>query len=79
MLVPLDPAQLLVQPPVNQTCDKCPAKATVRFLLLTGDLVFCDHHTREYEPKIAELAIARSVEGASPSEQISTRSESEVN
>jgi hypothetical protein len=38
-------------------CDRCGAGAQVRAILSTGgELLFCGHHAREYEPKLKEMA-----------------------
>lgn len=38
-------------------CDRCGAAAQVRAVLSTGgELLFCNHHAREYEPKLKEMA-----------------------
>jgi Zn ribbon nucleic-acid-binding protein len=37
-------------------CDRCSAAAKVRALLPSGgELLFCGHHAREYEPKLKEM------------------------
>lgn len=38
-------------------CDSCGAQAFVRAILLDGDLLFCGHHGKAYEAKLAEVAI----------------------
>lgn len=35
-------------------CDRCGAIAKARFLLDSGDLVFCGHHGREYNMALTE-------------------------
>jgi hypothetical protein len=38
-------------------CDRCGAAAQVRAILPTGgELFFCGHHAREYEPKLKAMA-----------------------
>jgi hypothetical protein len=37
-------------------CDRCGAQAYVRVILAAGDLLFCAHHGRRYEPKLREVA-----------------------
>lgn len=37
----------------HDRCDRCCAQAQRRFQLVTGDLVFCDHHAREYGEALA--------------------------
>jgi hypothetical protein len=38
-------------------CDRCGAQAYVRVLLASGgELLFCAHHARRYEPKLKALA-----------------------
>lgn len=37
-------------------CDRCGAQAYVRVILGSGDLLFCAHHGREFEPKLREVA-----------------------
>lgn len=41
----------------NDICDRCGAKAYVRALLGTGELLFCAHHGREHAKALAEVAI----------------------
>jgi hypothetical protein len=36
-------------------CDRCGAQAKNRFILDSGDLVFCGHHTNEYKDKLEEI------------------------
>ena len=37
-------------------CDRCGAAAQMRAVLPNGgELLFCGHHGREYEPKLKEL------------------------
>lgn len=33
-------------------CDRCGAPARVRVLLATGELVFCGHHAKAFEPAL---------------------------
>lgn len=41
----------------SDRCDRCGAQAYVRVLLPTGgELLFCAHHARKYEPRLRELA-----------------------
>ena len=41
----------------SDRCDRCGAQAYVRVLLATGgELLFCAHHARKYEPQLRELA-----------------------
>lgn len=54
------PVNALVKQPeltLADRCDRCGAQAFVRALLLAGDLLFCAHHGREYNEKLAEQAI----------------------
>jgi hypothetical protein len=39
-------------------CDRCGARAYVRILLPSGlELLFCAHHTRQYAPALARIAV----------------------
>ena len=38
-------------------CDRCGAQARVRVVLATGDLLFCAHHAKAYEPKLKDTAL----------------------
>lgn len=47
--------------PLNSSdrCDRCGAQAYVRVVLGSGsELLFCSHHGRKYEAKLAEIAVA---------------------
>jgi hypothetical protein len=33
-------------------CDRCGAQARVRVVLASGDLTFCAHHAKAYEPSL---------------------------
>ena len=35
-------------------CDRCGAAGKSRFILESGELIFCGHHTREYEDSLLE-------------------------
>jgi hypothetical protein len=37
-------------------CDRCGAQAYVRVTMEAGELNFCAHHAREYEPRLRALA-----------------------
>lgn len=38
-------------------CDRCGAQAYVRVTLMSGgELLFCAHHARRFEPKLREMA-----------------------
>lgn len=38
-------------------CDRCGAQAYVRVMLESGgELIFCLHHAREYEPRLREMS-----------------------
>jgi hypothetical protein len=38
-------------------CDRCGAQAYVRVMLESGgELTFCAHHAREYEPRLKAIA-----------------------
>ncbi len=38
-------------------CDRCGAAAKLRALLPSGgELLFCGHHAREFEPRLREMA-----------------------
>ena len=39
-------------------CDRCGAQARVRVTLASGELLFCSHHAKEYEPALRETALA---------------------
>ena len=51
-----------VTPPAPTTltnadrCDRCGAQARVRVVLASGDLLFCAHHAKAYEPTLREQA-----------------------
>jgi len=34
---------------MNYYCDRCGVAAKARFVLESGDLLFCGHHTNEYK------------------------------
>lgn len=36
-------------------CDRCGAQAKNRFVLWSGDLLFCAHHGREFGPTIVAI------------------------
>jgi hypothetical protein len=36
-------------------CDRCGAQAYVRVTIEAGELQFCAHHAREYEPRLRAL------------------------
>ena len=38
-------------------CDRCGAQARVRVVLTTGDLLFCAHHAKAFEPNLRESAL----------------------
>ena len=38
-------------------CDRCGAKALVRVVLSSGELLFCGHHAKAYEDKLREKAV----------------------
>lgn len=38
-------------------CDRCGAQAFVRAVFSNGDLLFCGHHWRAYEPSAAVQAV----------------------
>ena len=48
-------------PPTRLTaadrCDRCGAQARVRVVLAAGELVFCAHHAKAYEPALREQAL----------------------
>ena len=37
-------------------CDRCGARAQVRVLLATGELLFCNHHDRKFREVIEPIA-----------------------
>ena len=38
-------------------CDSCPARAKKIATFLTGDLFFCNHHAKKFEPKFVSYVI----------------------
>ena len=38
-------------------CDRCGAQARVRVVLGAGDLLFCAHHAKAFEPTLRETAL----------------------
>ena len=38
-------------------CDRCGAQARVRAVLASGDLLFCAHHAKAYEPTLRTSAL----------------------
>ncbi len=38
-------------------CDRCGAQARVRVVLASGDLLFCAHHAKAFEPTLRERAL----------------------
>jgi hypothetical protein len=38
-------------------CDRCGAQARVRVVLASGDLLFCAHHAKAYEPNLRLQAV----------------------
>ena len=38
-------------------CDRCGAQARVRVTLVSGELLFCAHHAKDYEARLRELAL----------------------
>jgi hypothetical protein len=52
-----------VTPPAPATltnadrCDRCGAQARVRVVLASGDLLFCAHHAKAYEPSLRVQAL----------------------
>ena len=38
-------------------CDRCGAQAYVRVRLITGELHFCAHHAKQFEPKLKKVAV----------------------
>jgi hypothetical protein len=38
-------------------CDRCGAQARVRVVLASGDLLFCAHHAKAYEPNLRDSAL----------------------
>jgi hypothetical protein len=38
-------------------CDRCGAQAKVRVVLTTGDLAFCSHHAKAFEPTLRPTAV----------------------
>lgn len=44
---------------MNDRCDRCGAPAYRRVELSSGgELLFCGHHAREYEPELRKLTVA---------------------
>ncbi|MCW2673132.1 MAG: hypothetical protein QOD70_49 [Frankiales bacterium] len=40
----------------SDRCDRCGAQARVRVVLDAGDLLFCAHHAKAYEPNLRDAA-----------------------
>jgi len=38
-------------------CDRCGAQARVRVVLASGELLFCAHHAKAYEPSLRTSAL----------------------
>lgn len=38
-------------------CDRCGAQAYVRVRLITGELHFCAHHAKQFEPNLKKIAV----------------------
>ena len=38
-------------------CDRCGAQAYVRVRLITGELLFCAHHAKQFEPSLKKVAV----------------------
>lgn len=38
-------------------CDRCGARAYVRFVLPEGELLFCAHHARKHAAVLADVAV----------------------
>lgn len=38
-------------------CDRCGAQAVLRAVLSSGELVFCGHHARRFEPALRQVAV----------------------
>lgn len=38
-------------------CDRCGAQAYVRVRLITGELHFCAHHAKQFEPSLKKVAV----------------------
>jgi hypothetical protein len=38
-------------------CDRCGAQAYVRVRLITGELHFCAHHAKQFEPSLKRVAV----------------------
>ncbi len=38
-------------------CDRCNAQARVRVVLANGELLFCGHHAKAFEPSLREQAL----------------------
>ena len=38
-------------------CDRCGAQARVRVVLASGDLLFCAHHAKAFEPTLRVQAL----------------------
>jgi hypothetical protein len=51
-VTPLAPATLTNA----DRCDRCGAQARVRVVLVSGDLLFCAHHAKAYEPTLKPTA-----------------------
>lgn len=49
-----DPFPELTQ---SDRCDQCGAQAYYRYLFTAGDLLFCQHHQRDHESKLAKVPV----------------------
>jgi hypothetical protein len=41
----------------SDRCDRCGAQAYVRVRLITGELHFCAHHAKQFEPSLKKIAV----------------------
>jgi hypothetical protein len=41
----------------SDRCDRCGAQARVRVTLVSGELLFCAHHAKDYVARLRELAL----------------------
>lgn len=41
----------------SDRCDRCGAQAYVRVRLITGELHFCAHHAKQFEPNLKKIAV----------------------
>jgi hypothetical protein len=42
---------------VNDMCDRCGARASVKVHIGNGELLFCAHHAKEFNPVLARYDV----------------------